>query len=77
MKNYFRLLVIGFTALTIFGSWWATRNGWSLPRLEKSKNANQYANDCPTWQRDDYGNCPPRTHRLTLGQRDFQDNQGK
>jgi hypothetical protein len=75
MKNYFKIIVIAFTLLLIGGSWWATENGWSLPRLQSyGKNTNT---DCPAWQRDDYGNCPPRTHRLTLGQRDYQDNQGK
>jgi hypothetical protein len=75
MKNYFKIIVVAFTLLLVLGSWWATENGWSLPHLQSSgKNINR---DCPNWQRDDYGNCPPRSHRLTLGQRDYQDNQGK
>jgi hypothetical protein len=77
MKNYFKILVIVFTSLLVGGSWWATQNGWSLPRLQKSTNPSQFSNDCPSWQRDAYGNCPPRTHRLSLGSREFGDNRGK
>jgi hypothetical protein len=77
MRNYFKSIVVAFTCLFVGGSWWATRSGWSLPRLQKSTNPAQYTNNCPTWQRDAYGNCPAKRHRLSLGFRDHEDNKGK
>ena len=75
MKNFTKILTIGLTTLLVGGAWWATESGWSLPHL---RNAGQVVQrDCPTWQRDTYGNCPPQTHRLRLGSREYEDNNGK
>lgn len=75
MKNFFKILVVALTTLLICSAWWATENGWSLPHLQSSNKTVQ--RDCPTWQRDSYGNCPPQTHRLRMGLREFEDNNGK
>ncbi len=75
MRNFSRYLVTFFTALIIGCSWWATASGWALPHfetLEPTKNT-----FCPDWQKDIYGNCPPKTMRLQLGVREFADNRGK
>jgi hypothetical protein len=75
MKNFLKYMVIILTSLLVGGGWWATQNGWSLPRLQSfGRVANT---NCPTWQRDKYGNCPPQSHRLRLGSREFEDNKGK
>jgi hypothetical protein len=75
MKNFFKILVIALTSLLVGGAWWATESGWSLPLLAKGNKATPV--DCPTWQRDSYGNCPPQTHRLRMGLREYEDNNGK
>lgn len=75
MKNFLKILALLLTSLLVGGAWWATENGWSLPHLQSS--AKVALRDCPTWQRDSYGNCPPQTHRLRMGSREYEDNNGK
>lgn len=74
-KNFLKILVTALTFLLIGSTWWATQQGWALPRLEPRPEVS--IPDCPPWQRDAFNNCPPRTHRLQLGEREFQDNRGK
>lgn len=75
IKDYFKILITLLTLLLIGGTWWATEHGWSLPRLQMYERFE--TQDCPPWQRDAFNNCPPKTHRLQLGDREFQDNRGK
>jgi hypothetical protein len=75
MKNFTKYLVIALTALLVGGTWWATKSGWALPRLQALRG--NTLDNCPTWQRDIFGNCPPKTVRLSLGSREYQDNKGK
>ncbi len=75
MKNFSKILVVALSSLLVGGAWWATENGWDLPHLKSAGKA--APRDCPTWQRDSYGNCPPQTHRLRMGFREYGDNNGK
>jgi hypothetical protein len=75
MKNFTKYLIVALTTLLVFGTWWATKSGWSLTRLQAMRG--NTIQNCPTWQRDVFGNCPPKTLRLSLGSREYQDNKGK
>lgn len=75
IKDYFKLLILCLTTLLVGATWWATERGWALPRMQLQQRS--VYQDCPTWQRDVFNNCPPKTHRLQLGERSFEDNRGK
>jgi hypothetical protein len=75
IKDYLKILISFLAVLLIGGSWWATEHGWALPRLQLQQRP--VYQDCPPWQRDAFNNCPPKTHRLQLGEREYQDNRGK
>lgn len=70
------LTVLG---LCVFGAtvWTASQNGWGLPGLRDPQTLKEENRDCPAYQKDKYGNCPPRNHRRRMGARSLFDGGGK
>lgn len=79
MKYYTRVLLVVGLCLLGFTAWLASSRGWGLPGLRdpQAVQAAKYQRGCPDWQRDSYGNCPPRTHRTRMGVRNFVQGGGK
>lgn len=78
MNTLGKIIVTGGLAIFVLTSWVASRQGWGLPGLRDAQTLRETKrSDCPAYQRDKYGNCPPRTHRTRLGARSFFSGGGK
>ncbi len=70
--------------LTVFGMasfvgvlWLASARGYGLDNLSDPTSLRESNKVCPDHQKDQYGNCPPRTHRRSLGSRAYYGGGGK
>jgi len=70
--------------LTVFGMvffigtlWYASARGFGLSNLSDPQSLRESNRSCPDYQKDRFGNCPPRTHRRSLGSRAYYGGGGK
>jgi hypothetical protein len=79
MKSFTKIFLIAGLCLLALTAWMAARRGWGLPALRDPQTiqAAKFKGNCSDWQKDKYGNCPPRTHRARLGVRSYAQGGGK
>jgi hypothetical protein len=69
MIQYTRWIIAGGTVATIFVLIVASYQGWGLIDIRDKEIIIASQDPCPSYLRDEYGNCPPRNHRNSIGRR--------
>lgn len=77
MNNFAKIIVVLGLCTIGATTWVASRQGWGLPGLRDPQTLKSVDRDCPAYQKDQYGNCPPRNHRRRIGARNSFDGGGK
>lgn len=78
MSQYTKFLTAGGLATLVLTLWLASAKGWGLSNLSDPQSLqDRQGRDCPEYQKDRFGNCPPHTHRRRLGGRNFYGGGGK
>jgi hypothetical protein len=78
MKPLTQYITFGSLAVMFLLAIVATNKGWTANDLFTGQNFSDIReSNCPDHMKDQYGNCPPRSHRLRLGSRNYFDGGGK
>jgi hypothetical protein len=77
MQKFTRYLTIFGVATLVSTTWYASSRGYGLENLTAPKNLIEEHKMCPDYQKDRFGNCPPRRHRRSLGSRAVYGGGGK
>lgn len=77
MQNFAKIIAAAGTLLLTGMLYLASVQGWGLSSLTDRQALSDQERTCPDYEKDQYGNCPPRSHRTRLGSRNFYGGGGK
>ncbi len=78
MRPFTKIITAGGLVMLVGTLWLASIKGWGLSSLnDRQVLQDREVANCPEYQKDRFGNCPPRTHRHRLGSRNFFGGGGK
>jgi hypothetical protein len=77
MQKFTKYLTIFGVTMLISTTWYASSRGFGLDNLTGSRELIDEQKMCPDYQKDRFGNCPPRRHRRSLGARAVYGGGGK
>lgn len=77
MSPFTKILTIVGAAALVLMLFLASTAGWGLSTLTDPQAIQDRDTNCPEYQKDRFGNCPPKSHRRRLGGRSFYGGGGK
>jgi hypothetical protein len=63
MFKYTKYILMFFGVLAFALVVWASVKGWGIPAINNRVIMEDAKKDCPDYEKDQWGNCPPSSHR--------------